>query len=65
MPKMKSLSVAMKRFSLTSTGKVKFKHAKMRHILEKRPKQTKRKLRHTGILVEADAKHIRTMLGHG
>jgi len=65
MPKMKTHTGAKKRFHMTSTGKVKFKHAKMRHILEKRPKSAKRKLRHTGILIEADARHMRVLLGHG
>lgn len=64
MPKMKSHSGAKKRFTLTATGKVKFKHAKMRHIQEKLTKGTKRKLRRPGILAEADAKHIRAIL-HG
>ena len=36
MPKMKTHSGAKKRFSLTGTGKVKFKRAKMRHILTKK-----------------------------
>ncbi len=65
MPKQKSHSGAKKRFDLTGTGKVKFKRAKMRHINEHMSKGTKRKLRHTGILCEADARHVRTLLGHG
>lgn len=65
MPKQKTHSGAKKRFSLTSTGKVKFKRAKMRHINEHMSKGTKRKLRHTGILTEADARHMRALLGQG
>lgn len=65
MPKMKSHSGAKKRFSLTGTGKVKFKHAKMRHIQEKLSKGTKRKLRRPGILEECDARHVRALLGRG
>ncbi len=65
MPKMKTHSGAKKRFKLTGTGKVKFKHAKMRHIQEKLSKKTKRGLRQTGILKEMDAKHVRALLGHG
>ena len=34
MPKMKSHRGATKRFSLTASGKVKFKHAHLRHCLE-------------------------------
>lgn len=65
MPKMKSHSGAKKRFSFTATGKVKFKHAKMRHILEKRPKSMKRKARKTGYLAESDMNEIRGLLPHG
>jgi large subunit ribosomal protein L35 len=65
MPKMKSHSGAKKRFGMTATGKVKFKHAKMRHILEKRPKGMKRKARGTGIMFEADADKVRALLPYG
>lgn len=63
MPKIKTHSGAKKRFSLTGTGKVKFKHAKKRHILSKKSPEMKRNLRHGGILAEQDAKHIRHLLG--
>lgn len=63
MPKIKTHSGAKKRFSLTATGKVKFKHAKMRHILSKKSPEFKRNARHGGILVEADARHVRKLLG--
>lgn len=65
MPKMKSHSAAKKRFSFTATGKVKFKHAKMRHILEHRSKGFKRKARQGGIMKEMDAEKIRTLLPYG
>jgi len=65
MPKMKSHSGSKKRFSFTGTGKVKFKRAKMRHILEKKSKSMKRKARKSGIMCEADARHIRVLLPHG
>ena len=65
MPKMKSHSGAKKRFTFTASGKVKFKHTKMRHILEKRPKSMKRKARKTGYLADVDVKEIRGMLPHG
>lgn len=65
MPKMKSHSGAKKRFSFTKNGKVKFKHTKMRHILEKRPKSMKRKARKTGYASDADARLIRGMLPNG
>ncbi|RME23063.1 MAG: 50S ribosomal protein L35 [Deltaproteobacteria bacterium] len=65
MPKMKTHSGAKKRFRLTGSGKVRFKHAKMRHIQEKLSKKTKRRLRQPGVLAEVDAKHIRRQLGKG
>ncbi len=65
MPKQKSHSGAKKRFSLSATGKVRFKHAKMRHINEHMPKSAKRKLRHDGVMCESDARHVRVLLGQG
>ncbi len=65
MPKMKTHSGAKKRFRLTGSGKVRFKHAKMRHIQEKLSKKTKRHLRQADTLAEVDAKHIRRQLGKG
>ena len=62
MSKMKSHSGAKKRFSFTGTGKVKFKRAKMRHILEKKSKSMKRKARKTGYLSDSDAGHIGKLL---
>lgn len=65
MPKMKTHSGAKKRFKLTGSGKVKFKRAKMRHILEKKSKSMKRKARHAGYLAECDAGHIAKLLPNG
>ncbi len=62
MPKMKTHSGTKKRFSRTGTGKFKFKHAKMRHILEGRPKDMKRAARKTGILADVDAVHLEKLL---
>ncbi len=63
MPKMKSHRGAKKRFSLTGSGKVKFKRAYLRHCLEQKQTTTKRKLRKTGIMKECDAKVVRKMIG--
>ena len=63
MPKLKTHSGAKKRFKLTATGKVKFKRAKMRHILSKKSPGMKTTHRAPGILKERDAKHIRILLG--
>lgn len=62
MPKMKSISGAKKRFTLTGTGKVKRKHAFKSHILTKKTTKQKRNLTHTGIAKGADAVTIREML---
>lgn len=62
MPKMKSKRSAAKRFSLTGTGKVKYKKMNLRHILTKKDKKRKRHLRASGILSEADAARLRKQL---
>ncbi|PCI29080.1 MAG: 50S ribosomal protein L35 [SAR324 cluster bacterium] len=63
--KLKSKSSAKKRFKLTSKGKVKFKHAKMRHILTKQNRNKKRDLRTGGIISAADTPSIKRMLPYG
>lgn len=65
MPKMKTRRGAAKRFKINRNGKVRFKHATMRHGLEHRPKKAKRKLRQPGTMVEADARHVRAMMPYG
>ena len=66
MPKMKSKRSAAKKFSLTGTGKVKYKKMNLRHILTKKTPKRKRNLRHSGILSEADyAKVRKQMLPYG
>ncbi len=66
MPKMKTKKSAAKRYSLTGTGKVKYKKMNLRHILTKRSPKRKMNLRHPGILSEDSAKRIRKqMLQYG
>jgi large subunit ribosomal protein L35 len=65
MPKMKSHSGAKKRFSFTSTGKVRYKGAKNRHILTKKSPKFKRQGRKTGILNKADTVQIKNLLPNG
>lgn len=66
MPKMKTKKASAKRFSLTGTGKVKYKKMNLRHILTKRSPKRKRQLRAAGILAEADARKVRKqMLPYG
>ena len=62
MPKMKSVSSAKKRFSLTATGKIKRKHAFKSHILTKKATKRKRNLPHTSIVDIANDATVRKML---
>ena len=62
MPKMKSVSSAKKRFSLTATGKIKRKHAFKSHILTKKATKRKRNLTHTSIVDVANDATVRKML---
>lgn len=65
MPKMKSHRGAAKRFKLTGSGKVKFKHNNMRHNMEGMQKTTKKRNIKSGIMREVDAKHVRRLLRGG
>lgn len=60
--KLKSKSSTAKRFKVTGNGHVKFKHAKMRHILGKKRHKNKRQLRKAGMMAEPDEKTIRKLL---
>jgi large subunit ribosomal protein L35 len=62
MPKMKTKRSAAKRFSLTATGKVKYKKMNLRHILTKKATKRKRHLRAAGILSSADSAKVRKQL---
>jgi len=62
MPKMKTRRGAAKRFKVTGSGKIKFKHANLRHCLEHKQKKTKKKLMKSGIIKKCDEKRIRRML---
>ena len=63
MPKIKSISGAKKRFTLTGTGKVKRKHAYHSHILTKKTKKQKRNLDHFTIVEKVDQKRVKALLG--
>lgn len=65
MPKMKSHRGAAKRFKLTGSGKVKYKHAGMRHNFGAKTKVQKKRLIKTGIMKEQDARKVRRMLKGG
>ena len=59
MPKLKNKSSAMKRFRLTSKGKVRFNSAGLSHMLRRRSQKMKRTNRGTQIMSKADARIIK------
>tara|TARA_B100001250_G_C19769570_1_gene776439 strand:- start:118 stop:315 length:198 start_codon:yes stop_codon:yes gene_type:complete len=62
MPKMKTNSSAKKRFSVTSTGKIKRKHAFKSHILTKKTTKQKRRLTQSGLVHKSDMTNIKQQL---
>lgn len=66
MPKMKTKKAAAKRFSLTASGKVKYKKMNLRHILTKKSTKRKRGLRKSGLLDPVSTYAIKkTLLPYG
>jgi large subunit ribosomal protein L35 len=64
MPKMKSHRGAAKRFRKTGTGKIVRSHANRRHILTKKSKRRKRRLRKEALVDPADVKRLKQLLPH-
>jgi large subunit ribosomal protein L35 len=62
MPKLKTKSGAKKRFRLTASGLVRCGHGKKRHNLRKRSQKMKRNARGTMILVDADARIVKSYM---
>ena len=62
MPKMKTVSGAKKRFTITGSGKIKRKHAYKSHILTKKATKRKRNLTYFGLVDKADEKNVKLML---
>ena len=62
MPKMKTRKSAAKRYSVTGSGKVRYKKQGLRHILTKKSSKRKRDLRHAGILSDAEVKKVKVLL---
>lgn len=62
MPKMKSNSGAKKRFQLTGSGKIKRKHAYLRHILTKKSTKRKHNLSKTALVHPSDEKSVLRLL---
>ena len=55
-------SSAKKRFSVTSSGKIKRKHAFKSHILTKKTTKQKRRLTNTGLVDKSDLKNVKQQL---
>ena len=62
MAKLKTISGAKKRFTLTGSGKIKRKHAYHSHILTKKTKKQKRNLDHFAIVEKVDVNRIKELL---
>ena len=62
MPKVKTRSLAKKRFKKTATGKIKASRGYRRHLLTKKNKKTKRQLRKAAYISSADIKNVRLLL---
>ena len=65
MPKMKTHRGAAKRIKRTSTGKLKRMRAGKSHILIKKDRKRKRRLRSPDLVSSADKKRISRMLPYG
>ena len=63
MPKMKSNRGARKRFKKTASGKIKRHKANKSHILTKKRRDRKRRLRKPGYVDSADAPRIHRLIG--
>ena len=63
MPKMKSNRGARKRFKKTASGKIKRRKANKSHILTKKSRDRKRRLRKATYVDSTDASRIRRLIG--
>lgn len=64
MPKQKTRSTAKKRFSLTKNGLIKRGTQHRRHILTKKAKDRKLRLKKSAYVSKADAKNIMKMINN-
>lgn len=62
MPKQKTNSSAKKRFKVTAKGKVKRAKAYKSHILTKKSKKRKRRLRQPGLVAQVDMNNVKKLL---
>jgi large subunit ribosomal protein L35 len=65
MPKMKTHRGAAKRMKKTATGKIKRMRAYKSHILTKKTRKRKRRLRQADLVASSDAKRIHRILPYG
>ena len=62
MPKMKTNRAAAKRLRKTGTGKIKRMRAYKSHILTKKDRKRKRRLRTSTLVAKADLKRVKRLL---
>ena len=65
MPKAKTCKGVAKRMKVTKTGKVKRGHANTSHLLVRRSRKQKRKLRKSALVVGLQARTMKRLLGRG
>jgi large subunit ribosomal protein L35 len=63
MPKMKTHRGAAKRFRKTAGGKLKRQRANKSHILAKKTRKRKRRLRQGALVAASDRRRVKRMLG--
>jgi large subunit ribosomal protein L35 len=63
--KMKTKSAVKKRFKLTASGRIKRKHAYLRHILTSKKPGNKRKLRKGAYIAKTQEHQIKAMIPYG
>lgn len=62
MPKKKTKKAAAKRFTLTTSGKVKYNKAGAGHLLSSKSRKRKRMLRKKAVLSKPEATRVKSML---
>lgn len=62
MPKMKTHSSAKKRFKRTGSGKIKRFQARTSHLMRKKSKKAKLRLRDSTLVSQADQKRVERLL---
>lgn len=65
MPKLKTKKAAAKRFSITATGKIKYKKPGLRHNTGHKARWEKAQKRHAGYLFTGDAQILKGTLPYG